>query len=423
MRFYAVTSFKRPQIEGVMQQVCTACGNLQQNGNATCLGCSEEAMLSIFRVTELKSFSIGKVQYTRHDDTCPACGERDRMMLVGARNATLGAQVVEHSWASPFNDDKKLIAFSDSVQDAAHRAGFFGARTYQNNVRMALSKVMDEVAAQPLAWSNFLSLMERSIDLPGGVLNMPPEQFVAEFIGPNMTWQADWSVELLQKGALPANSRLPVRVKKRLLWQAVSEMTYLCHRGRTLERIGKATLSVPLSRIDETCTGLLPIFEEKYGLKGLRSEVLRQWLWGVLTHMRKRGAVMHPEMSTYAVDASTFAFSQKGGRGEWMSPMSDKTPRPVFVTLGKHKEFDKALGERKQTWFDRWTEAVFIGRGHLMGPGLSSELLQVAIDHMVKEGVLISTDGHLGVSLAINPDALVLTTDVKFLSTPQGKRL
>jgi DEAD/DEAH box helicase domain-containing protein len=423
MRFYAVTSFKRPQVEGVMQQVCTACGNLQQNGNATCLGCSEEAMLSIFRVTEQKSFSIGKVQYTRHDDTCPACGERDRLMLVGARNATLGAQVVEHSWASPFNDDKKLIAFSDSVQDAAHRAGFFGARTYQNNVRMALSKVMDEVAAQPLVWSNFLSLMERSIDLPGGVLNMPPEQFVAEFIGPNMTWQADWSVELLHKGALPANSRLPERVKKRLLWQAVSEMTYLSHRGRTLERIGKATLSVPLSRIDEMCTRLLPICEEKYGLKGLRSEVIRQWLWGVLTHMRKRGAVMHPEMSTYAVDASTFAFSQKGGRGEWMSPMSDKTPRPVFVTLGKHKEFDKALGERKQTWFDRWTEAVFIGRGHLMGPGLSSELLQVAIDQMVKEGVLISTDGHLGVSLAINPDALVLTTDVKFLSTPQGKRL
>jgi DEAD/DEAH box helicase domain-containing protein len=67
--------------------------------------------------------------------TCPACGNRDRLLLLGARNATLGSQVVEHSWASPFNDDKKLIAFSDSVQDAAHRAGFFGARTYLNNVR------------------------------------------------------------------------------------------------------------------------------------------------------------------------------------------------------------------------------------------------------------------------------------------------
>ena len=32
------------------------------------------------------------------------------MLLLGARNATLGSQVVESSWASVFNDDKKLIA-------------------------------------------------------------------------------------------------------------------------------------------------------------------------------------------------------------------------------------------------------------------------------------------------------------------------
>jgi DEAD/DEAH box helicase domain-containing protein len=55
----------------------------------------------------------------------------------------LGAQVVADSWASPFNDDKKLIAFSDSVQDAAHRAGFFGARTYLNTVRTAIARGID----------------------------------------------------------------------------------------------------------------------------------------------------------------------------------------------------------------------------------------------------------------------------------------
>lgn len=252
-RFYAANSFKRPQVEGVMQQVCTACGNLQSHGAKACVACSEENLLSIFRVTEMKSGSKGEVQYTRHDNTCPACGERDRMLLMGARNATLGAQVVEHSWASPFNDDKKLIAFSDSVQDAAHRAGFFGARTYQNNVRMALSKVMDETmpagAPTALPWSEFLLQMAQSFDKPGAVLHMPPEKLVAEFIGPNMTWHPNWSVDLLKNGALPANSRLPELVRKRLMWQAVSEMTYLSHRGRTLERIGKACLTVPMARL------------------------------------------------------------------------------------------------------------------------------------------------------------------------------
>ena len=32
-------------------------------------------------------------------------------------------------FASKFNDDKKALAFSDNVQDAAHRAGFFNSRT------------------------------------------------------------------------------------------------------------------------------------------------------------------------------------------------------------------------------------------------------------------------------------------------------
>ena len=86
---------------------------------------------------------------TWHDSTCPACGQRDRQILLGARNATLGAQVVAESWASPFNDDQKLIAFSDSVQDAAHRAGFFGARTYLNTVRTAIARGIDYCEFQP----------------------------------------------------------------------------------------------------------------------------------------------------------------------------------------------------------------------------------------------------------------------------------
>lgn len=240
-RLYAAQSVNRPQVEGVVQHACVACGNLQQAPGA-CQACGQEDLLAVYKVTAQRTFAIGQVQHTRHDNRCPACGNRDRLLLLGARNATLGSQVIEHSWASPFNDDKKLIAFSDSVQDAAHRAGFFGARTYLNNVRMGLAKVIDELAVPGLKWSAFLTQAEALFDTPGSVLHMSPERLLSEFIGPNMTWQRDWTEELLKKGALPATSRLPGKVRKRLLWQAYSEFTYLSHRGRNLERIGKATL-------------------------------------------------------------------------------------------------------------------------------------------------------------------------------------
>ncbi len=147
-RFYAARSIGRAQVEGIEEQVCVSCGNLQQ-GKEACLACGHQTLMPVFRVTAQQTRVVGQAQYTHHDQTCPACGERGELQLLGARNATLGSQVVENSWASPFNDDKKLIAFSDSVQDAAHRAGFFGARTYMNNVRTAWAHVMDELGSRP----------------------------------------------------------------------------------------------------------------------------------------------------------------------------------------------------------------------------------------------------------------------------------
>lgn len=419
-RLYAAQSVKRPQVEGVVQHACVACGNLQQAPGA-CLACGQEELLAVYKVIAQRTFAIGQVQHTRHDNRCPACGNRDRLLLLGARNATLGSQVVEHSWASPFNDDKKLIAFSDSVQDAAHRAGFFGARTYLNNVRTGLAKVIDELAVPGLKWSEFLTQAEALFEMPGSVLHMSPERLLAEFIGPNMTWHRDWAEELLKKGALPAASRLPGKVRKRLLWQAYSEFTYLSHRGRNLERIGKATLSVPMSHIADAATVLLPKLHEQFGAKGLEHGVLVQWLWGLLTHLRRRGAVMHAELLNYAADGNVYALARTGGRGEWMPSMGERTPRPVFLTLGKQRDFDKLSNAQRNSWFDRWALAC-LGQQILLAPGMASDFFLAAAGVLEDQDVLIRTVDYQGETLAINPDALELYVDTVFLATPQGKR-
>ena len=184
------------------------------------------------------------VTYAWHDSTCPACGSRYRQILLGARNTTLGAVAIEQSWASPFNDDKKLIAFSDSVQDAAHRAGFFSARTYSNTVRTGLG-AGDRLGRNTAVFlEHFPGASLRDLwQTKGSPLEMPVERFVSEFIGPNMTWQRDWAESLQQQDALPRGSRLPGRVQKRLAWEAFAEFTYLSRRGRTLDSIGKATLA------------------------------------------------------------------------------------------------------------------------------------------------------------------------------------
>jgi DEAD/DEAH box helicase domain-containing protein len=423
-RLYAESSIKSSQVTAIREQLCTNCGNLQQ-AMGSCQACGQQNLLCVKRVVATRSFAIGPVQYTRHDSTCPACGQRDRLLLLGARSATLGSQVVEHSWASPFNDDKKLIAFSDSVQDAAHRAGFFGARTYLNNVRVALAKVIDTCVpsgvAQSISWAAFLTKTETLFHQSGSVLHMTPESLVAEFIGPNMMWQRDWSQELLQKGSLPATSRLPMKVRKRLLWQIYSEFTYLSHRGRNLDRIGKATIAIPIDRVIACAQRILPILREDFGGIGLDERTVAQWLWGVLAHCRRRGAVMHSELGRYAEDGNIYGLLASGGRGDWMPAMGERTPKPVFVTLGKHKEFDRVRRGQKKTWFDLWAEAT-LRTQMLFSSGIAADIFDVVAQILCDESILIRTPSAQGDVLSISPEALHIYVDTAQLSTPLGKR-
>ena len=419
-RFYAARSIGRAQVEGIEEQVCVNCGNVQQ-GKEACLACGHQALMPVFRVTAQQTRVVGQAQYTHHDQTCPACGERGELQLLGARNATLGSQVVENSWASPFNDDKKLIAFSDSVQDAAHRAGFFGARTYMNNVRTAWAHVMDELGLKAMPWSAFIEQAHAQFNEPGSVLHMEPARLVSEFLGPNMAWQHDWSVELLQKNHLPADSRLPAKVKKRLVWQLFSDLTYLSQRGRTLERIGKAVLTVPWARLEPLAERLSAVFREQYGAQGIDTATVGQWLWGMLTRMRQRGGVMDSELSVYAADGNVFALTKTAGRGEWLPGMGANTPRPIFVTLGKHTDFDKLIGSGRQTWYERWASVV-LGQQMLLAKGMAADLYGEAIRLLVADCVLIRSSHHFGDTLALNPDALMLFGEVAFVATEGNKR-
>lgn len=423
-RFYAAESVGRSQVDGLEQHVCVGCGNVQQ-GKDTCLACGHQELLGIFRVTAQQTQVVGQAQYTRHDQTCPACGERGDLLLLGARNATLGSQVVESSWASIFNDDKKLIAFSDSVQDAAHRAGFFGARTYMNNVRTAWAHVMDELREElgqaAVPWSTFLTQAEARFDNPDSILHMAPETLVSEFLGPNMAWLHEWSVDLLQHQLLPASSRLPMKVKKRLLWQLVSDLTYLSQRGRTLERIGKAVLAVPWGRVDDLASRLLPVFREQFGAHGLEQATVAQWLWGMLTRMRQRGGVMHPELAAYAAEGNVYALAKTGGRGEWLPKMGESTPRPIFLSLGKHRDFDKLVGTSRPTWYERWASAA-LGQQMLLAKGMTADLYAEVFRLLLAEGTLIRTAHHQGDTLALNPEALTLFGEVAFVTTAGNKR-
>ena len=192
VRLYPQEAIRNPIGQAQDRGLCCTCGLLRASNQKNCISCQSQQMVRVWLVNETRQTQRGNVNYLWHLHRCPSCGARERLILLGVRNTTLGSQVVEQSWHTPFNDDKKLISFSDSVQDAAHRAGFFGARTYSGNVRRAVFQAVVHLQNTNLKMDEFLREIQQIWRDPASPLNMLPEQFVAEFIGPDMEWQSDW---------------------------------------------------------------------------------------------------------------------------------------------------------------------------------------------------------------------------------------
>ena len=89
--------------------------------------------------------------------------------------------VISHLYQSPFNRDKKLLAFTDSVQDASHRAGFFGARTYRFNLRTAIQAVLE---AEPTGVIRLDEFTDRLLAYWGQRMDLP--RLVAAFVPPDL---------------------------------------------------------------------------------------------------------------------------------------------------------------------------------------------------------------------------------------------
>ena len=83
------------------------------------------------------------------DQSCPACGEKDGIRFLGTSLATLLSVSLTSLFGTPGLDlrEKKALVFTDSVQDAAHRAGFVEARSYSLSLRSVIHAALTETPA------------------------------------------------------------------------------------------------------------------------------------------------------------------------------------------------------------------------------------------------------------------------------------
>src|SRR5262249_38578592 len=150
--------------------------------------------------------------FPRDTQRCPACETDFSLTLVGSQAASLSSVLISHLYQSPFNRDKKLLAFTDSVQDASHRAGFFGARTYRLNLRTAIQAVRE---AEPTGVIRLDEFTDRLLNYWGE--RMPLPRLVATFVPPDLRELPEYR-EFMQKPTDP-QPKILGPLKKRLSWE------------------------------------------------------------------------------------------------------------------------------------------------------------------------------------------------------------
>ena len=253
-----------------------------------------------FRVklyTGVNTRSDGKVVGRK---LCPHCGARDRLMFVGSRAATVSSVAIDEIFGSILNSDPKLLAFTDSVQDASHRAGFFSARTYNFTFRTALQRIIGESGRDGVPLSD---VGERLLNywaqaLPGRPGSMV--ELMGTLLPPDLREYGPY-VEYRDSVAA-APTALCDEIARRLTWEAVSEFGLMLTHGRTLELNASACLGWEPAIIGGVVSALqarLPAIDP--ALEGVESpDRLRLWIFGILQRYRELGAISHPFVAAFA---------------------------------------------------------------------------------------------------------------------------
>lgn len=403
-----------PQGRGIECRLCTYCGQLQ-GAAETCQACGDDGMIRVFIPDNRRERQQGGETRVVSENHCPLCGGRFSLMIFGSRVASLASVALHQSFASCFNDDKKLLAFSDSVQDAAHRAGFFAARTWQSAVRMAIAQTLKGKGATPLT-QVYTELIRFWRDPQVNPRAMDEPTFISHFIAPNMLWYQDYH-HLKETGKLPSGSHLLLDISKRLTWEVLAEFGYRSKIGRSLEKTATVALGIDLKSLRAAVQPVLVPLQEELGLRDLREDELFACALGMVLHLKEQGGIDHPLLKGY-IDSGGRNYML--GKISYLPVFAPESPSPIFLVENTaHPEFDTPL-KRGKSWYQGWVFRT-LGKDRLLADGSEGEILHALIKGLVKGNILTSHATAAGTVWGLNPEHLYLSDEVTVLATKNSR--
>ena len=405
-------------VRGRESKVCGRCGYLlsTRDGDA-CPGCGHDRLTRVFRPDAIVSRRHGRGMQRELSRDCPYCGVREALIILGARASSLLSTALAQLFASRHNDDHKVIAFSDNVQDAAHRGSFFAARTWRNGIRSAIAQVVAKNEGIALG-----DLPERVVEWWGRPDVNPSafdeERFISEFIAPGRLWLRDFEA-LRKNGTLPAGSNLLSLVESRVRWDTFGELTFGAAIGRTLERTRAAAVGIDREALERASGKALLRIREGFGeLGGIDELSARSLLLGMLRRMKERGAVASPMFDGYLRSGGNpFAI-----RDLALQDFGPRSSLPVFPAPAAERDGVETLFGSRRSWYETWTEKVLTPVHLLAARRDAAEVLLVLMNALCDEGLVTRLPARNTKVWALDPALLHVTTDTAVMRCENSSR-
>ncbi|QNE74328.1 DEAD/DEAH box helicase [Streptomyces finlayi] len=303
-----------------------------------------------------------KADYSEQD-RCPACGQNQGIRFLGAGVAPLASVVVTQLFTGgelpkadeQQRDRRKTLIFNDSVQDAAHRAGFVASRSWKFSLRSLLhDQLVAGIAESPEYAAHGAPLNELIASLVARSAE-PGEQLLAAVVPPDL--DTIEPVRRLLDGKKNVTRATWKLVGERLAFNTLLEFGLHSRLGRTLELTRTVAAEVHLpdpARAAEAAEALfdvqlsarLPLTPDAPGdgdgtpaaawgrqagppAEGTpeRLRFFEGYVRGLLEHLRQSGGIHHRWLD---------AFIDDGGRNRYL--LSSARP-PGMPAFGRHSEF------------------------------------------------------------------------------------
>lgn len=362
-------------------RICPGCMQLHLGHNASnnCVSCGTDTIPVVLPSDMRTSGSKDNKQYV-----CPFCGSSRGLALIGLRSATAISASISQMFASSFNDDKKTLAFSDNVQDAAHRAGFFNSRTWKFGLRSAIQRYA-------LAEGNGLSLEEFS----SGFIDywhrhMSDEEFVSLFIAPNMTWMRAYE-KMKTENKLASDkdaARLKSAIERRLKYEIMLEYGLTSRIGRTLEKSGCSIIEFDSKMVAEVASIVKERTRNELGtLYQSENIVFERMVIGVLYIMRVNGAFNDSIFGEYTSDNGKL-WNLSNDKIKWLPGLQSgrNTPRFIYEPLntGKRiKSFDLISHSKYAEWIHFCIDEFYIN------DEVSDEIVKLILSELIKREIAV----------------------------------